>query len=165
MKRNLLIFLILTGATSYAMADQSISIKILDYGIAGASDTSREDNKDVISGYITSGKNITIKETTERIPATMGINFGFHYLVMSAEDKNIVLDVKVLHPPLTNPNTQETKVSDEWQERAHCLMFKGFEGWTFDNDWELVPGEWIVQIYYKGEKLVEKSFVIYKPQI
>ena len=54
-------------------------------------------------------------------------------------------------------------MGDEWKESVACSVFTTFAGWTFDNQWELIPGEWVFQIYYEGEKLVEKSFTVYNP--
>ena len=34
-------------------------------------------------------------------------------------------------------------------------------GYKFDHDWELVPGNWTLQVLYQGEVMVEKEFVVY----
>jgi len=36
-------------------------------------------------------------------------------------------------------------------------------GYWFDETWETVPGKWKFELWYKGRKLAEKTFTIYKP--
>ncbi|MBS1242546.1 MAG: hypothetical protein H6R44_301, partial [Nitrospirae bacterium] len=37
------------------------------------------------------------------------------------------------------------------------------EGYTFDHEWELVTGAWVIQVFYDGRKLAEQYFTVYKP--
>lgn len=146
---------------------ETISVKAVDCGILGSSNTTRVEDKSVSSGYITvsnDGPGFVIK-STDRIPATRGTAFGFTFIVSGKENHNIPLIIKCDHPPITNPKTQVTTTSDEWpqQEKVNCSKFLTSTGWIFDNDWEIVPGEWVFQVYYNGEKLAEKALTVYRP--
>jgi hypothetical protein len=37
-----------------------------------------------------------------------------------------------------------------------------FRSYVLDNDWEVVPGVWIFQVWYQGRKLAEQKFTLVK---
>jgi hypothetical protein len=37
----------------------------------------------------------------------------------------------------------------------------GYIGYTFDNEWELVPGQWTIQILVGSKVMAEKTFNIF----
>jgi hypothetical protein len=39
----------------------------------------------------------------------------------------------------------------------------GFDGYGFNEDYELVEGDWTFQIWYQDKKLIERKFVSYRP--
>jgi hypothetical protein len=40
----------------------------------------------------------------------------------------------------------------------------GFDGYAFNEDYELVEGDWIFQIWYNDQKLVERKFYTVPPK-
>ncbi len=36
-------------------------------------------------------------------------------------------------------------------------------GYKFEKDWELVPGTWIMQIWYGDQDVAEEVFTVFKP--
>ena len=43
------------------------------------------------------------------------------------------------------------------------IILINWNGYKFDKEWELVTGKWTIQIYYKDQKLLEKTFAVYLP--
>jgi len=39
----------------------------------------------------------------------------------------------------------------------------GYVGYTFDNDWELVPGQWTIEVSVGSTSRVEKTFNVSVP--
>lgn len=161
--KSLATILFLINIVSFVIAESTFSINILDYGLARVDSSRKIDNKDVITGFETVAKGLRVVTTTESIPAVISTNFGIQFQVTGMEGKLILLKIKAVHPPITNPATQKTSESDEWTQVVKSDTAVSFAGWTFDNEWELVPGEWTFQIFYGKEKLAEKTFHVVNP--
>jgi hypothetical protein len=40
---------------------------------------------------------------------------------------------------------------------------EGYIGYTLDNEWELVPGSWTIQVFVDSRLVIEKTFNVYSP--
>ena len=40
---------------------------------------------------------------------------------------------------------------------------KALHGYGFDEEWEMVPGTWIFELWYREARLIKKTFTIYTP--
>ena len=62
---------------------------------------------------------------------------------------------------------QKPKKNKTVTEEIHIKKYKigtiSMDGFGFDYEYELVPGKWTFQIYYKDQKLLEKTFNVYQP--
>ena len=161
---SLVLFLgiILTFAGVTFAAD--VRVEIVDCGIyKRVLKKTYKDDKAVV-GYQSTVKNVTfIKQTTE-VPATLGTRFGVHYIVYGKpEGSTIKIKEVIIFPAkgLTNPKTKKTQYRDE-EYVTVSVGNKCLCGYGFDEAWEAVPGTWIIQLLYKGKKLAEKTFVVYK---
>lgn len=138
-------------------------IDIIQYGIFEVIEVRKTKAKGTAVGTIYLAKEPKLVKETDKIPGTVGTNFGICYIVNGhPKGEKVVLLVKLQHPATKNPKTQELRVSDEWKSYKrigyiHC------SGWKFEYDWEIVPGQWIFQLFYEGTKLAEKTFTVYKP--
>jgi hypothetical protein len=98
-----------------------------------------------------------IKETTT-IPASLGTSFGVRIKV-TGDPVGAVLKVvgRCTHPKLTDPVSGRSSTTEEWN--CYPVIGRtGYIGYTFDNSWELVPGKWILQIFYGGKLVATKEF-------
>jgi hypothetical protein len=105
-------------------------------------------------------RNMELVERTTQIPAHMGTAFGFEYVIKGfPEDANIEVTHKFLHPQMTNPQTKQSFTSQVTitTEKIGEITFIGY---IFLYEWEAVPGEWTLQVFYQGKKLAEQSFLI-----
>jgi hypothetical protein len=142
---------------------QITKFEISDYGIISAQhveqkvSTSNPPHKENIS---INPK--VIKRTTE-IPAILGEGFGYIY-VIKGEPKGKLIPITIAYrvPEQKNPETGkiystfELKFDREIGSEYHTA-------YRFDEEWELVPGKWSIEIFYRGKKVLEKTFNIYNP--
>lgn len=68
------------------------------------------------------------------------------------------------HPPFHLPDGRVTTGSDfliiRKMERGEVF---GYYAYALNEDYEMVEGEWVFQIWYKGKRLVEQKFTTYIP--
>jgi len=57
------------------------------------------------------------------------------------------------------PNGEITPTTDKvpW---SYVIGQKQGYTYTFDNEWEAVPGKWSIQIWFRGKKLAERDFEV-----
>jgi len=110
-------------------------------------------------------------EQTERIPAKKDVYFSYQYrlshleLKKTAQNGVINLTRILKHPPITLPDGS-VKSGSEYMIKGNMRQGEvfAFDGYAFNEDYELVEGEWVFQIWYKGMKLVEQKFISYLPE-
>ncbi len=118
-----------------------VGIQILDYGIYD---------------QVRDGNPMLVRETAT-VRARLGTAFGFRYLVTGNEDTDMVyLKFRDSLPVLRNPQgevyNQVEYISGVEMGVAQVCAF------TFDEPWELVPGEWTFSILRGRRLLAEKTF-------
>jgi hypothetical protein len=122
--------------------------KTLSNGIYAAPNSIRGIAHDVVEATL-------IRETTT-IPAAIGTSFGVRIKIVGDPIGAVVTFTgRCTHPRLTDPVSGRSSTTEEWA----CYPVIGrtaYIGWTFDDAWELVPGKWILQVFY-GAKLVAKK--------
>ena len=97
-----------------------------------------------------------VKETTI-IPAKEGVRFGFRYRIQGApEDAKIVLNMRHTHPAITDPSTGIAITQSNYDLKS--WIGDTYTSFKMEKEWEVVTGEWIFQIWYQNEKLLEQRF-------
>ena len=107
---------------------------------------------------------VFLKET-RRIPATLGIRFGFDFEITGLPPEPVELRAITIYPPVRKPDGSVVT--------RHEFPYPPFTpvggrvvtsvGFGFDNDYELVPGKWTMQIWRGDKMIVERAFEIYRP--
>lgn len=101
------------------------------------------------------------KQGESVIHAKIGTRFGLSVQMVGSPDEAVVYEVstRVTHPPMTNPETKDTSTQSEWESPMN-IGYARFAGWQFEEPWELVGGDWKIEILYKGKVLVSKDFKV-----
>lgn len=107
-----------------------------------------------------------IARTTDRIPCRLGMQFGVIFKAMgqpgSAEGGGQVeLEVVVRTPGLRPPDG--TLRHEERFTKAVRLGEPSYAGFAFDEPWELAPGQWTVEFWWRGRRLAAQRFTVYQP--
>jgi hypothetical protein len=160
----LLIVLAFCTAPFSALGAQIDGVDIVNYGIYVADD--KDEARSAEKNAAEQGsqeKAWKLLKKGDRIPAKMATSFGIEYIIKGAPAGEAVkITLRYLHPMISNPETGKKYNSQEVSISA-LIGKKIHEGYTFDHEWELVTGAWVIQVFYDGRKLGEQYFSVYKP--
>jgi hypothetical protein len=97
---------------------------------------------------------------TNQIPSTLGTTFGIQF-ILAGKPVGAVADVVIIveHPAFKKSDGKMTGTSDKVPWR-YIIGEKGCYTYTFDHDWEAVPGKWSMEVWQGGNKLAGKDFVV-----
>ncbi|MGO4871253.1 MAG: DUF3859 domain-containing protein [Roseiarcus sp.] len=136
-------------------------IDVVDFGlyatrtqrVVAAPTTASGDQK------IVSGERLQAK--TRAVPARLGVEFGLRFRIVGRSGA-VVTVRKVTRfpaPGLTNPATGKTLTEDVYVS-PHRVGPLAYEGYRFENAWELVPGIWTIELWVGERKLASESFQV-----
>jgi Domain of unknown function (DUF3859) len=103
---------------------------------------------------------VTRVEPTNRVPASQGARFGIQYWLEMARpsaDREIVWTF----PPegITNPKTKITTKEHREPDHRFCgPESRCIAGWVLSEPWELVPGQWVVELRVDGKTVIRETF-------
>ena len=163
MRVSLIVFACCT-APFMAVGAQIDGVDIVNYGIYVASrpegGLASEKNAE---GKGKQEKTWKLVKKGDRIPAKIAASFGMEYIIKGTpEGEAVKITLRYLHPMMSNPETGKTYNTQEVSVAA-LVGKKIHEGYTFDHEWELVTGAWVIQVFYDGRKLGEQYFTVYTP--
>jgi len=132
---------------------------VVGYGIFETSSITRGENFTSSSIAKDNVKGVRFVEYTNNIPAHIGLNFGFQYVINSQPQGKKILVTSVIKFPeagLQRPKGRLYKESRDTHEVT--IGHKSLHGYGFDEDWEMVPGTWVFELWYKDARLIKKTF-------
>ena len=143
---------------------KDVRIVVLHRGIYESVETSKVPDSHIATGTRGLVKDIKLVKETTHVPAVIGAEFGFEYEIDGAEEGQTVKIERVDIFPgdgLHNPNASGPRKSERITiesavgNTSHVL-------YRLDHDWEVVPGNWVLQLWHGGKKLAEVSFTLVK---
>lgn len=162
--RLLLGALFLSAWSTFASA-QGVRVEIRDPGIYSAVERGRERVPSLATGDITYIENARLEERTTTVNARLGVRFGYTYDLMgrqAGDELSLRFVTRFPQPGLRNPSTGNTTVTEEITQ-AKTAGESHVDLYSFEHEWELVPGVWTFEIWYEGLKLAEQKFNIVTP--
>jgi len=107
---------------------------------------------------------ITRDRTTERIPLIKGKYMAYQYRLSNLDGRMVKLRRVLKHPEFHLPDGKVSNGSDftinKKLERGEVFAY---DAYAFNEDYEMVEGEWTFQIWYGDEMLIEQTFETYWP--
>lgn len=155
---------LLLGLAHTATAETDIQIRaaeVIGYGIFEARSTSRSAGFRSTAPAADAVKGVRFVEFTNDIPAKLGTGFGLQYVINSSPKGARLNVTNVIRFPgdgLEAPGGRRYEVSEE--ERTITLGERDFYGYAFDEEWEIIPGEWVFEVWYKNARLIRKTFTV-----
>jgi hypothetical protein len=109
---------------------------------------------------------IAVVAITNRIPARLGVTFGIGYEIsgLNLKDGDFVeiSDVTTC-PPIKKPDGSICESFTRVRKlRVQSGKAATFSGYGFDLDFEVVPGNWKMEIKLNGKSLITQDFTVYK---
>jgi hypothetical protein len=106
------------------------------------------------------------QEFTNKVPMTLGTEFGIEYRV-NTQPIGRPIDITTIiyfpEPGLVRPKGRTYKKSTETKRVS--IGEPQLHGYGFDEQWELVAGEWVFEVWHKKSRLVRRSFFVYDPDV
>ena len=160
--KALTLFLALLTIGFQATAQDTVSVTgatVTEVGIYSARVVKTFNVPGVIGGPNQGLDSFTLVRATTNVTARAGTRFGFRFTIHGApSNAPVVLTMVGEHPPLEDPQTGKTQTRDEYQ--LESWIGQTYTSYSFDHEWELIPGKWKFEVWYKGKKLCEQSFTV-----
>lgn len=103
--------------------------------------------------------NIRFVEFTHDIPPTLGAQFGFQYIINSMPKGGRMKVEQVIRFPGNGLQQPGGRLYKESREKLTAKIGEpNFYGYGFDEAWEIVPGQWVFEVWHKDARLVRKAF-------
>ena len=161
------IVVLLFSLTSPTVATSEVfEVVIIDYGIYEFRAPGDVGGNKAVSKRISFVEQINLVKKTRKIPASLNTNFGFRYKIKGTPlGANIRITRVTIYPSsgLTDPNSGSAEYNYKTTFLRQIGGGKYYVGFGFDQEWELVPGTWVFQLWYEGGKLAEERFTVYAP--
>ncbi|MGA2279194.1 MAG: DUF3859 domain-containing protein [Verrucomicrobiota bacterium] len=109
----------------------------------------------------------TLETETNRIPARLGIAFGCYCEVSGLPQQlgdKAEIEAVWTYPPMVKPDGSISKGFSA-ADLSRINTDGGVRGWVgyrFEKDFELVSGEWKFELRYEGKTLAKQSFTVYR---
>jgi HEAT repeat protein len=156
--------------------------EIMEYGLYEADRLGRIEGAETSMGSlaVANKESVRLIDKTTRIPAEIGRHFGIgHVIHGEPHNARVKYTIKVFTPGLKKPpdpgpqlyspqdvripkeqSSTTTQNLEQWSSYAN-LNKPAYDFFVFEHEWELVPGTWTFQVWYRDEMLAEQSFDIY----
>lgn len=121
---------------------------------------------DAITGVTREDYKVPLAESTDRIPLLIGHGVGFGFILEGRFRALKSVQLKVTYPKMHSPTHGILPGSVDRTQEAydvgsdHVVDFCYF----FDEEWELVEGQWHIEIWEGGQKLAEADASTYHPE-
>ena len=162
--KTLIVASVLVGIAGCAQVNRPKSVELLSFGIFGkVSPQSNLPDSGTVSESRPAAAQAVLLESTTNIPAQIGTSFGVRVRYHGRTPGAVVnCTAKCVHPKLTDPSSGRTSEVEEW-DASSVSGAEEYIGYTLDKAWELVPGEWKLQVWVGSKLMVEKAFILQAP--
>ena len=159
----LILALCLFLPTSGAEASGRVIADITEFGLfEPLGDQNDREVASTAAGKVSTHDNSRHIETTTTFKARRGLVFGLRYVVKGLPDgEHEGFAMRAVHPPMAGPSGRTTTVSE-----APISLFSegGVAGddlfYKLSNDYEVLPGQWRLEVLYRGQVILTKSFLL-----
>jgi len=109
---------------------------------------------------------VELVRTTERIPLVKGGQMYLQYRIwpLPSLPAHVELRRVVKHPEMTLPDGSISTGSDYMiKGKISSNQVIAYTGYGLDEEYELVEGDWVFEIWYQDKKVIEQKFTTYRP--
>lgn len=133
----------------------------LSHGIYITIADSAQKSNDSPTGIHPFLKDALLSYETDTIYGEIGIHFGMEYMVKSPIDTSIkIKKVWIFPKTMINNNGEEfCQFKRDLIIKTNYIYYSGYE---FEDNYEIIPGKWILRLYFNDKLLYEKVYIIIK---
>jgi hypothetical protein len=163
LSRFALFFAIMLSFPSHAQDTFINAAETLAYGVFTSSDrntftkaaTDDAPPADTVENY-------RFREFTTQIPMALGTEFGLEYQINTKpKGRPISITTVIRFPEVGLKQPRGRKYRSSRESKRVSIGDPQLHGYGFDEAWELVPGEWVFEVWHKKAKLITKTFTVY----
>ena len=154
----LAVLLIVLLYVNIARAADVTSIEIIEYGKYAVQRVG-EATKTETGTLVSKTTNVTFVQQTQNILATHTNAIGVRFKVHGSPSGEAVTVKVVLKTPGITPPGKKT-VYDHSTNYTAKIEEPFLYWWGFREKWEMVPGTYIIQLFYNDKMYAEKSFKV-----
>lgn len=138
----------------------NLDFKELDYGQAKVKDWKTEELSNTPTGTHGWLKDFEIINKTDSIQAVKKANFGVVYIVTAKDTVDINIDIEWIFPKkITNDKGEKYKSIKYTTTRPTNIP--SASSYSLDEPYELIKGNWEMNIYIENKRVYSKTFVLY----
>ncbi len=165
MKKYIVTVLILCWTMQVFPADLEIrAAEIVGYGIFDAATTSARRGFSGSSMARDDVRGVRFLDYTTDIPGELGLNFGFQYVINSSPKGRPIRVTSVIKFPEQGMQRPKGRLYTESRDNHEVVIGeKALHGYGFDEEWEIVPGTWVFELWHKEARLIKKTFQVLGP--
>lgn len=162
--RNLLALLLLLTFSAAAGAQTVDRVKIVEYGVFQRDVIEIVPTEGVATGRLQIARNFKLKEKADVIVARRGTSFGVRFQTIGVPMGKAVKLTWITRFPAEGLKDPKNGVfyRNEFT-RTHTIGEDSHRTYSFDEPWEMVPGEWTFEFWDGPKKLGEKRFRVILP--
>ncbi len=162
--RNLLALLLLLASSAAASAQTIDRVKIVEYGTFTRDVVEIVPTPGVATGRLTTAKNFKLQQKADTIVARLGTSFGIRFQTVGAPAGKAVKLTWITRFPADGLRDPKNGVF-HYNEftRVHTIGEDSHRTYSFDEPWEMVPGEWTFEFWDGPKKIGEKRFQVILP--
>jgi hypothetical protein len=142
------------------LAENRISFEIFEYGLYSGSDGNSVYDSLAPTQQKLMGGDVCLLEQTNVIKASLGDKFGISFVVKGNDGESVPLTFIYRFPEMEDPKTHRKIMEYRTNVRTKQSVDISRMLWDFTEEWELVPGVWIFEVYYKDKIALQKEFVV-----
>jgi hypothetical protein len=140
-------------------------IEVIQSGLYSASIARQDSSLGTPTGKATLVDSPNFYADTAGVPAQLGIRFGFQYrLIGSPQGREVPLRGvwQIPAPGITNPVTGNT-YRESRRDFTALIGDTQIHGYGFDHPWEIVAGNWVLEIWHGKRLLASRTFQVQPP--
>jgi len=139
-------------------AAREVSVTIVEHGLYTAEVVGEQhDSSGVVTDLLA---NLCHVVTTDRVPMRPRVHFGFRYRVDGTEvGRPVDLTLAVTFPEAVDPPAG-LPLRRHLRHSPVPVGAVSYTGYSFDRDWEFVPGTWTLEVLQGEHLLAAQSFTV-----
>ncbi len=152
-----ILYVFVFAASGYSQNSEEITITIDGAGLYATVIEGEREEQGATGGKVVVVSQISLIKETDTIQLRKGARFGFYITLHCEQEIEAEIEILLIHPEFFDP------YKNEWTSRSKTRMrIKSgrprFYGYLFEEDYEMVSGYWIFEVFYNGNRYATQIF-------